>query len=1026
MKKKYKIFLVLLSLLLFLSISVVSASDNANPTTIHSLTKTTPHQEKVATSTEGKNIIKEVKKLNNTNKEINKNNKTNINTKTESITVNTDNYETLSNALASSDYDTVTINITDNITLTGNNTINSTIKTLTINGNQKTINGDNKYQFLSIDSAINININNIIITNCTAYTGGAIYNSNGNLTITNSTLTHNTASLSGGAIATVWNANMNLTGNNITNNNVIPSDYGSHGGAIYNTGNMTLTLNNITHNNANTRGGAIDNNGGNMNLTMNNITNNTAENGGAIYNSWNMNLTHNNITNNTAENGGAIYNTGDLDKNENNMFKDNTPANFVIEDNFIKLTNANGFITVGDFNLIIDDAMYIGNGIEDFKNYPISPYSRNVKLILDGNDTKTYKNTFIILKESSKTPTNMSVEVLDATYGNVTIMVTVSDDNGTPVSMGNVTVYDINGSIINGLNEKVLLDGKIRLLIPSDDYKPEDDIIITVKYNENIYYLGCSNVNLSATPESPTYNKTNITVAKIPTSTTLSIPNTQVDNVTVKGTVYDKYGRKVNEGTITIKNGNNTIGTTNIKDGKYDILTSIVNKGTYTLTAEYTGTNTYQSSKSQTTTINVTTITPLMTVNTTGSSVGKINVTATIKDSNNNPIRQVPVTATLPDGTIKTTLTDNMGKTVIPLDLREGNNNITIEYKGNETYSPVKIEKTINVTKNTPIITLQPVRGSIGEKITLNAYLNDSDGTPITGGNLVFKLNGKTLRSDGRFDSKASAMKFNVKDGLVTYTINADLYLRNAKNLTASYSGNYKYKETSSPTVEAQIQKRNATITVTATSTSLKQYNTIKLTATIHDSIKNNTLIYENTSVIFKINGNTLKDNNGNVVHVPVEKNLTATYNYIIPAGTSAVNNNNQTRNYSVETVFVGDNYYPGARNTTTFQVERSPITIDISNITVNKNNLLNINADIKDYKTKNVVGDNKISIKINGKTYTDKNNKAVYWKVTDGKINLTEIQVDSTTKIKRVMIVTGERQAYTSGRTETTNIIAT
>ena len=70
---------------------------------------------------------------------------------------------------------------------------NSSIKTLTIEGNGFTINGSNQYRFLDIQTGTTVNINNLTITNCHSDgDGGAIYN-NGTLNIYNSNLTQNTA-----------------------------------------------------------------------------------------------------------------------------------------------------------------------------------------------------------------------------------------------------------------------------------------------------------------------------------------------------------------------------------------------------------------------------------------------------------------------------------------------------------------------------------------------------------------------------------------------------------------------------------------------------------------------------------------------------------------------------------------------------------------------------------------------------------------------------------------------------------------
>ncbi|RAP51930.1 MAG: hypothetical protein BZ138_04055, partial [Methanosphaera sp. rholeuAM270] len=191
--------------------------------------------------------------------------------------------------------------------------------------------------------------------------------------------------------------------------------------------------------------------------------------------------------------------------------------------------------------------------------------------------------------------------------------------------------------------------------------------------------------------------------------------------------------------------------------------------------------------------------------------------------------------------------------------------------------------------------------------------------------------------------------KLKVNNGLVTFTIKADLYLRNAKNLTASYSGSYMYNEAKSEVVTAQIKKRNAQLTVTATPTTQKQYQTITFTTTLKDTTpnaKNKTAINTDTYVIFKINGKTLKDANGNSIQVRV-KNGKATYKYTVPQAMAGMNKEGQTRYYEVSCVLVSDTFYPDTRNDTHFTVERSPVTINFNKVTVNSKNKLSIRANI-------------------------------------------------------------------------------
>ena len=147
--------------------------------------------------------------------------------------------------------------------------------------------------------------------------GGAVYStgSMGSCTITNGTLTTNSAS-SGGAIA-INNGVVIVTGGTFNSNTAT-----NYGGAIYSTGasgsctisNGTLTLNSAKY------GGAIAVSNGNITANGGSVNSNTASLfGGAIYTtgtSASVTVSGNgSISSNTAANGGGIYATAGADVN---------------------------------------------------------------------------------------------------------------------------------------------------------------------------------------------------------------------------------------------------------------------------------------------------------------------------------------------------------------------------------------------------------------------------------------------------------------------------------------------------------------------------------------------------------------------------------------------------------------------------------------------------------------------------------------------------------------------------------------
>ena len=126
----------------------------------------------------------------------------------------------------------------------------------------------------------NIIIKNIILKNGFTIENGGAINNEGELTITESTLTENTA---------------------------------KYGGAIHNNGELTITKSTLTGNTAHRYGGAIHNNkGGELTITKPTLNNNIVEvSGGAIHNNkgGELTITESTLNNNTAQrDGGAIHN----------------------------------------------------------------------------------------------------------------------------------------------------------------------------------------------------------------------------------------------------------------------------------------------------------------------------------------------------------------------------------------------------------------------------------------------------------------------------------------------------------------------------------------------------------------------------------------------------------------------------------------------------------------------------------------------------------------------------------------------
>ena len=111
--------------------------------------------------------------------------------------------------------------------------------------------------------------------------GGGIYNNNGTLTLTNSTVSGNSASYAGG----IYNGSGTLT---LTNSTISENTASSYAGGIYNYSGIPLTITNstVSGNTASSYAGGIYNeNGSTLTLTNSTVLGNSANYGGGIYNS---------------------------------------------------------------------------------------------------------------------------------------------------------------------------------------------------------------------------------------------------------------------------------------------------------------------------------------------------------------------------------------------------------------------------------------------------------------------------------------------------------------------------------------------------------------------------------------------------------------------------------------------------------------------------------------------------------------------------------------------------------------------
>ena len=286
-------------------------------------------------------------------------------------------YDTITTANANNQNKTINLNdgnydITEDIEIKGDRKA----ITITINGNNNIINGNNQNSFISIQKSNTLIVNNLTIINTKSDRANAFYN----------------------------------LGNCIMDNITIKDTYSkynnsSSGGAIYNSGSMNITKCKFINNklDSNTFGGAVIYNSKNINVTDSIFENNTSRDASAIYflNSKNA-IIQNCLFKNNIANVSTIYNLNSNITIINSRFESNTgeyPIFYLLDKGCVNLSDsqitkhssANG-LTYNNGELIIDNVKMFNNNVSRLL------FDNNNRLII--SNSNIYENNGSILSNN--------------------------------------------------------------------------------------------------------------------------------------------------------------------------------------------------------------------------------------------------------------------------------------------------------------------------------------------------------------------------------------------------------------------------------------------------------------------------------------------------------------------------------------------------------------------------------------------------------------------------------------------------
>ena len=507
-----------------------------------------------------------------------------------------------------------TVNIADGIYNGANNRGITIDKDMTITGQSQTstiINGEKANRIFYINSGVTAFIQNLTINGTITQEAGAAIINYGNVTVTNSTFTNNTA-IWGGAIynySTVTVADSTFTNNTVNN----------YGGVIHNDhGTVTVTNSTFNNNTAKYGGGAIMNYYGTLTVTGSTFTNNTSNNdGGAIYNEGTGYVNFNRIVGNTAANGDAIYNySGNLDATNNWWGSNTNPKDItnliagnvdgVHADPWIVLTIAADPTTINnldtsqvtaDLNHNSDNTDISGQGLPEgipvtftATNGTMNPASSSTvngaavsTFTANKSGTATVNATVDLQTVSvdiniNKAPTQLSVsDTAGVNNETINLTATLSATNNNPV-IGKEITFQVNGSTVGTANTDA---NGIATLTYTITQTP-GTYNIGVVFAEDDDYLG-------------TTGSGTLTVDKKVTTLVVSdVSGVNGQNVNLQATLTDS-GTALPGKPIQFAVNGTTIGTANTDANGIATLTYTItqNTGTYDITAIFSGDSEY-------------------------------------------------------------------------------------------------------------------------------------------------------------------------------------------------------------------------------------------------------------------------------------------------------------------------------------------------------------------------------------------------------------------------------------------------
>ena len=285
---------------------------------------------------------------------------------------------------------------------------------------------------------------------------------------------------------------------------------------------------------------------------------------------------------------------------------------------------------------------------------------------------------------------------------------------------------------------------------------------------------------------------------------------------------------------------------------------------------------------SQTAAIKAFTINAIAKIKVESTDTNNCTIKASVYDQYDNYLTDGQVTLIINEDIL--TFNNTNGTIIIDKQLEFGQNSITAIFNKNGT-NLCNDSITINV-KLASVSTIATI--ITDHKLIIAANITDIDNNNINNGKVVFKINGKTIKDD---TGKVIYVKVINSTANITYDLPDSLNNRTV-NISVVYSGsNYILSSRNTTAVLINITD-DININILEPEEPVQANSNITIKALVSS--------HTNGKVVFKLNGKSLKDENGKILYLTPDENNMITLNYCI--------GNLKSKDYTLTAVYITNN----------------------------------------------------------------------------------------------------------------------